>query len=162
MSKYRILLSQSRYKVAVVIATHCFFVWSVFQWQAAVLQFQGVLQIVSSTVILCSLLWHLNHSESGVYGHVLVLCESARCEFEFRHKINQWEISADSRSSTWLIWLKFRSVTEPSECFWLWVFRDQVTDDDFRRISRVVLRSQQQRTLTTTNTHNKVMNNDIN
>lgn len=143
MSKYRIVFSQSRYKVAVVVSSHCFIVWSVFQWQASALQFQNVFQVGLGVAVLSSMLWHLIQSNCQEHAQVMVLCETGQCELEHMQRLNQWEICADSRGSAWLIWLKLRSVSEPADCFWLWVFRDQVIDDDFRRISRVVLRSQQ-------------------
>lgn len=131
------------------MATHCFVVWSVFQWQPAVLPLQSALQIGLSAVMFFSLIWLVIQFNRHATSRIMVLCESGQCELTHMQKYSQWIIASESRCSAWLLWLKLQSVSDPSDCFWLWLFRDQVTDDDFRRISRVVHRSQQSHSLTT-------------
>jgi hypothetical protein len=96
-----------------------------------------------------SLLWHVSLLNRSFINQVMLLCETGQCQLEHMQKANQWMICKDSRCSTWLIWLRLQSVSEPNDYVWIWVFRDQVAEGDFRRISRVVQRSQQTHSLIT-------------
>jgi hypothetical protein len=58
--------------------------------------------------------------------------------------VNIWQVAAGSRVSTFLLWIELtpRSLSKKTKSQWLWVFRDSVNQQDFRRLSRIIIRSQ--------------------
>lgn len=56
---------------------------------------------------------------------------------------SHWNITSKSRVTPWLLWIHLISSVDQQKAHWLIVFKDQVSERDYRRLCRAILLQQQ-------------------
>lgn len=119
---------------------------SVFSWQDNLFEYQPVLQWgISVCLVLFALkqlilapktrpAWTIALSEEGQWSDLLPL--SSRC----------WQLSGKSLVSPWYVWLLKENPEDTSDRHWQLIFKGQLSDADFRRLNRIVLRLREMKT----------------
>lgn len=147
MSKYRLTLSASR---LFRLGHSAFFLISlVAVWlpKQDVLHDQVLWQTVLCVLIFC--LWYREIRRIQCdprYGECTWLVDE-RGHFASLHPaVLQRQISRNSRVTPFLLWLELYDALSPSRRHWKWVFRDQLDEQGFRRLSRIIHKIQSERT----------------
>lgn len=113
---------------AFVVAGYSLLLFSVYSWPQGIFPWQGLVQGLLVIVLIAygittwpkqtPLQVSLSGNGAWLDGH------------------GQWQLHKASRMTSWLLWIKLLATAEnsggPSRD--IWVFRDAVTDDDYRRL----------------------------
>lgn len=54
-----------------------------------------------------------------------------------------WQVQPESKVSRFALWVKLRSLTNLSDTHWQLLFRDQLNQQDYRRVCRIIFKQQQ-------------------
>jgi hypothetical protein len=142
VSKYRIELVPSKYKVTIQLLFWAVVLLSPFHWQSQIVPFQWLLQTLFSIVILWLALLNLREH---VKSQPLTVDLSSDGEWHELSLVGQyhWRISHKSRISPWFLWIHLVSPINHLQTRWQVVYKDQVSELDYRRICRAILLQQQ-------------------
>lgn len=142
MSKYRIALVPSKYKVTIQLLFWGVVLVSPFHWQSHIVPFQWLIQTLFSLIILWLALTSLHEH---VKSQPLTVDLSSDGEWYELSPIAQshWRISLKSRISPWFLWIHLVSPINQQQAHWRVVYKDQVSELDYRRICRAILFQQQ-------------------
>lgn len=134
---------QSRYRLCVQLTLVMLCVFAVLSWQPGHVAWQGVWQFC---LLVLLLLWAWRHWHSSKQDDAVIsLSETGQwSELSAPEQVQQWQITRHSRVSSLLIWLQLLPTLsgEKTEPRWLWVYRDQLPERDFRRLAKIVVRCQ--------------------
>lgn len=137
MSKYRIDIQPSRFKVGLYGVFWAVLLISIFSWQAEVLFYQLPLQILLAAILTILAIRYYIHSKNE-QAKSITLSELSEWEYHSSSDMAAWRISAKSRVTPYLIWIHLRSASHPMHAKWEVIFKDQVSDDNYRRLCRAV------------------------
>ena len=142
MSKYRVEFKPSRLLVAFQLLAYAIFVWSVFNWQSEVLQYQFLLQAsvlsISTFFILRAILYNWRETQISV----ILSAHGQWLEINRNQQVS-WKITEKSRVSSLLLFIHLISVVNTRRSKWCLIYVDQVTKRDFRTLCRAVIYQQQ-------------------
>ncbi|MCF2946542.1 hypothetical protein L0668_00335 [Paraglaciecola aquimarina] len=142
MSKYRVELQKSRLEVTFLIGTFGVLATSFWTWKPDIMPFQWILQLVLSCGVLC-----IGVKKVLVQQTKLPLVISFTEKGEWLELTNtlqsSWLINHDSRIMGVILLLRVTSALNPSLGKWLIIYKDQVSEADFRRLCRAIIYQQQ-------------------
>ena len=142
MSKYRVEVVPSRLKIILLVTLWGLVLLSVFHWQADIFPYQQLLQ---TCFALITLLLAYRNLQNAAKSLPFSISFSQQGEWNYLDKEMQfqWQITEKSKLSSWLVWLQLRSPVDPNQGHWLVIFKDQVSEADYRRLCRAILYQQQ-------------------
>lgn len=98
---------------------------------------QWILQLSLSLLVIVFIVGYLR--SPGLNATVSV---DEKGEWIWLQQQTMCTITPASRVSSWLLWVCLISPGD-KKVQWIWVFKDAVSDDDYRRLARIILRVQQ-------------------
>ena len=113
---------------------------SVFQWQANSIPYQSVYQAILS-LLLVGLAYKNLKTEAA--AEKVVIAFSTQGQWDYLEQQSQWQLTARSRVSDWLLWVNLQSILDSKQTHWRLIFKDQCTEQDYRRLCRAIYFQQQ-------------------
>ncbi|MDN4500863.1 protein YgfX [Alteromonadaceae bacterium BrNp21-10] len=137
MTHYRISINPSKMWQRLQIAFYGLLILSVWCWQPHIISYQWLLQIALSLGIM--LLLYQQLQQLAFTSVVSLSTEGQWLDLSQQRAFN---ITRASRVTPWLLWIQLQSSVS-SQRQWCWICRDAVSDDDYRRLARIIYRVQQ-------------------
>lgn len=141
MSKYRLEFKPSRLLPIFQLVTYAVLVLSVVSWQSDIIQYQTLLQILVVVIITFFLFRAILHSRQKQVP-VLFSQSGEWLETNIDGQVG-WKITNKSRVSSFLLFIHLISPLNSRHSKWCVIYKDQVTEQNFRRLCRAVLYQQQ-------------------
>lgn len=142
MSKYRIELKPSRILIVFQLLTYAVLVSSVFSWQSNVIAnqifVQAVITLVSSFFIFRSIYQSYTRSMP-----VIIFSQQGEWLELGRHEQTTWQLTKSSRVTGLLLFVHLASQFDLKRTKRHLIYRDQLNEQDFRRLCRTILYQQQ-------------------
>ncbi|WP_293751691.1 protein YgfX [uncultured Paraglaciecola sp.] len=142
MSKYRVEFKPSRLLLVLQCLTYVGLVLSVVYWQSNIILNQVLLQTLVISIISYFLFRAVLSNYRRKLSPVTFSLLGDWLETS-KHKQVAWEITDKSRVSSLLLFVHLISPVNCRRSKWCLIYRDQVTERDFRRLSRAVIYQQQ-------------------
>ncbi len=153
MSKYRIEVKPSRWQIYICCIAYLVLSASVFAWQPNVVRYQLLLQIAVwlAISVYCTKKWRKIDRSAWV---VQVSYQGEWNFLDARQDANWW-IGEESKMLDGLLWVQLipllqRTQPRASSARWCWIFKDSVSERDYRRLCRCILASQQRSSISQT------------
>ena len=132
--KFRITVNDSAYRRIVLTLMLLLFIGSIWLWKVNVLQYQVLIQILLLLVLVA---YFVPKIISRHPTQILLLEESGRVFWLYPEDELTWEISNNSRSTSWWHWLVLDNSLLKQQRQII-IFRDSVCEKDWRHLCRVV------------------------
>ena len=136
------MLKRSRLLVVFQLLTYGVLVSSVLNWQIEIFQFQHLLQ----ALVLCCVSFFILRVvyDCCCQTHALVIFSSHGEWLESNiNEQTDWKMTDKSRVTSLLLFIHLISSAEGRLSKWSLIYRDQVTEQDFRRLCCAVIYQQQ-------------------
>lgn len=142
MSKYRIEFRPSRLLLISQLLTYVVLVWSVLNWQSEIIKYQLFFQCLVVFAVTYFVFKSILSSRRQTQPPVIL---SLSGEWLETNKDEQtiWIITEKSRTSSILLFVHLISPINALHSKWCLICKDQVTEQDFRRLCRAVIYQQQ-------------------
>jgi hypothetical protein len=142
VSKYRIEFKASRQRYYYLVAFYCLLFVSIFSWQANIILYQFWIQSSIAILVVAWAVFAVLHK--GKYNQAFVALVSQRGDWTYlsQQDDTSWQFSQRSRLTSWVLWIHISSKIRVGQSRWHWVFRDQVSEQDYRRLCRCILYQQ--------------------
>ena len=141
VSKYRIEVTSSFLKNAFEGVFHGIALFSLFLWQPFVVPVEWMFQAVLATALLTSLIQRIRQNSRQSF--ILTADNQGQCYFSVQQDSEQtWQVARRSMVSFFALWICLESAVGAKR-LWLCIARDQVSDQSFRRLCRIVFYCQQ-------------------
>lgn len=142
MLKYRLEFKKSRLLLVFQILTYVLLVLSVINWQAEIIAYQFFLQFL---VILAITFYIYRVIYLSIHQTQISVIFSQQGDWLETHKDGQtsWCITNQSRVCSLLLFIHLVSPLNKQKSRWRLVFKDQVTELNFRRLCRAIIFQQQ-------------------
>jgi hypothetical protein len=142
VSKYRVEFKSSRLQLVFQLLTYLVFVLSVFSWQPDIIKYQLLLQILVGYCITFLVFKSVLHSRRQAQVPVIFSVRGEWVESSVDGQTS-WTITAKSRVSNLLLFVQLISPVNTRHSKWCLIYKDQVTERDFRRLCRAIIYQQQ-------------------
>ncbi|MFT4808616.1 MAG: hypothetical protein ACI9LX_001947 [Paraglaciecola sp.] len=142
MSKYRVEIKSSRLLVIIQLLSYVLIVFSIFSWQNESIKYQILLQIL----VFCILTIYIFKIVFNTFCQKHSPVVFSQCGEWLETNLGEqtsWKVTDKSRVSFFLIFIHMISPLNYSQSKWCLIYRDQVSNRDFRRLCRVVIYQQQ-------------------
>lgn len=131
---FRITIKCSRYRQVFLISMTGLILVSVWVWQQHVLQYQLLIQLLLSLVLIAWCAQQLAYNEAE---KVLTLKESGELKWLQPPDDTPWQVASESRFNRYLMWLKLHnSILQKQQN--VLIFNDSVSDVHWRHLCRIV------------------------
>lgn len=117
---------------------------SVFCWQQDVVPYQMIVQILLVLIILW-LAYKNFVKQTYTTNYSISLSQNTDWEYHSAVELSSWRVTEKSRITHFLLWIHLSSTLIPAKTQWVIIFRDQVSEENFRLLCRAVLFQQQTR-----------------
>ncbi|MGO4894177.1 protein YgfX [Flavobacterium sp. W21_SRS_FM6] len=144
MSKYRIELAPSQYKFFVLLLFWGLVLASICHWQSNIMPYQPVIQFLFAGIILWFAFTSLLACKKTLPRLIALSVQGEWDDLE-QDNPSQWRMSGKSRVTPWLLWVHLISPIDAKTAQWVFVYKDQVSEADYRRLCRVILLLQQKK-----------------
>lgn len=142
MSKFRVEFKPSRLVLILQLLSYAVFVWATLYWKPEIIQYQILLQTLIISIVTLLLFVVVLRSRTQVQTPVIFSLRGEWLETNIGEPIG-WMISEQSRVSSLLLFIHLISPINTSHSKWRLIYKDQVTERDFRRLCRAVIYQQQ-------------------
>lgn len=142
MSKYRVEFKKSKLKLLIQLLTYGGLVVSILIWQPAVIPYQVVLEILIVICITFLIFTTVFRNRRQIYSPVTFSPKGEWLETNIDGHIS-WKMTEKSRLTSFLLFIHLVSPINPKRSKWCLVYKDQVTERDFRRLCCAVTYQQQ-------------------
>lgn len=142
MSKYRVEFKSSRQRYYYIVAFYCLLFVSIFSWQADVIIYQFWLQLFFAILVLTGAAMALHNKGKYTQAFVALVTQQGDWTYLSQQDDTSWQFTQRSRLTPWILWIHISSKIGGSESRWHWIFRDQVSEQDYRRLCRCILYQQ--------------------
>ena len=142
MSKYRVEFKSSRLLLIFQLLTYAVLVLSVLSWQSEVIEHQFLLQVLVVCIVTFFVFNAVLFSKRQTYAPVIFSLRGDWLELNLDGQIG-WKITNKSRISSLLLFIHLISPLNARQSKWCLIYRDQVTELNFRRLCRAVIYQQQ-------------------
>ena len=142
MSKYRIEFKASRQRYYYLVAFYSLLFVSVFSWQADIIIYQVWLQLFSATLVVMAAVVAIKHTDKSNRAFVALVSQQGDWTYLSQQDNTSWKLSQRSRLTSWILWIHISEKIGVGESRWHWIFRDQVSEQDYRRLCRCILYQQ--------------------
>ncbi len=141
MSKYRVEFKTSRFLVMIQLLSVAILILTVVCWQPEIFKFEFLLQFLFVCLILISFFRTLLLDYHRTHNPVIFSERGEWTETNIDGQIS-WKITDKSRVSIFLVFVHLISPVNNHNSKWCLVFKDQVSEQDYRRICRAVIYQQ--------------------
>nr|WP_232848501.1 protein YgfX [Bowmanella yangjiangensis] len=117
-----------------MLVLYCLLIASVWLWQPSVLPWQTVWQMLVSLVLLG--LFYRQVQMRPEWG-VANVSERGEWQWLNNHSVPM-QITSDSRATSWLLFICLQDVLDSKQHRYLCIFRDAVSEADYRRLCRIL------------------------
>ncbi|WP_299075559.1 protein YgfX [uncultured Paraglaciecola sp.] len=124
------------------LLTYVVLVVSVFIWQPNIFPFQIVLQVIAVIILSFFVFKEILHSIKKTQAPAILSEQGEWLEVK-GHNQTSWKLTDKSRISSLLLFIHLVSTVNARHSKWRLVYKDQVTERDFRRLCRAVIFQQQ-------------------
>ena len=141
-SKYRITVTPARYRAIYILFFGAVLITSVWLWQPNWLPYQFVIQLMLSGLLLIYLRQQLTRrlqqpfivslSPDGQFRALSDGFSDDHSEHGWQNPGIQWQLSSQSRATDFMLWLHLTNFQQQRQ--WVCIFRDEVSDEDYRRL----------------------------
>lgn len=142
MSKYRIEFKPSRLQVFFQLLAYAILVLSVLIWQSESIQYQYLLQASVLLLTTFFVIRTILDNWQKIQEPVIFSEHGEWLETDIIGQVS-WKITDKSRVSSLLLFIHLISPVNARRCKWCLIYRDQLTEQDFRRLCRAVIYQQQ-------------------
>ena len=142
MSKYRVEFKSSRLLVVFQLLTYVALVVSVIYWQSEIIQYQLFLQALVVFIITLFIFRAVLNSWRQTQAAVVFSQNGEWLETNIDGQIG-WKITEKSRVSSILLFIHLIAPVNARDSKWCLIYRDQITERNFRRLCRAVIYQQQ-------------------
>jgi hypothetical protein len=140
--KYKVEFKSSRLLVFFQLLTYLILVLSVLNWQHDIVQYQFFLQIVIMLIITFFVFRAILHGWHQTQASVILSQSGEWLEINIDRQV-AWRITNKSRISSVLLFIRLVSPLNARHSKWCLIYKDQVSERDFRRLCRTVIHQQQ-------------------
>ena len=142
MLKSRIEFAPSRKRYIYLLVLYALMVLSLFSWQQDTFVYQLWIQVFGALVLMLLAFRALGESRRDNRLFVVIITEQGEWLYVDRSEQSSWQLTRHSRISSQVLWLHLEPKIAGSKPRWLWVFNDQVSEQDYRRLCRCILYQQ--------------------
>jgi hypothetical protein len=144
VSKYRIEIKPSKYQGYFILSFYALCAVSVILWQPSGPPWQWLLQASLIIVLVVGAYYAWMQFRHNMKLRIVMLSDVG--EWLYLDDENQayWQMTHHCRITSLLLWVNLLPKLASSgraDC-WLWIFRDQVSEQDYRRLCRIIVRQQ--------------------
>lgn len=142
MLKYRIELKKTYWLLIFQLVTYLLLVFAILSVQSELIDFQIWLQLLA---IVITTHFIFKEIKLSFYQRPISVVFSQQGEWLEVRQDQQisWSLTGKSRISAFLLFIHLVSPLNPSRSKWCIVFKEQVNEEDFRRLCRVIIFQQQ-------------------
>lgn len=142
MLKYRVEFKKSRLLVMCQLMSCACLISTVLAWQPEVFKYSFLLQALFIFIVIVYFFKVILFRSYG--NHVPVIFSECGewMETDLDKQIS-WKVTDKSRASGFLIFIHLSSAANHCHSKWCLVYKDQVSEKDYRRICRAVMYQQQ-------------------
>jgi hypothetical protein len=144
VSKYRIEIKPSKYHGYFILVFYAFCAGSVGLWQPRENLWQLLLQALLVIALMGGIYYNWRQYYRNNILRIVMLSDTGEWLYLDDDNQSYWQMTRQCRISNLLLWINLSpKLTSPSVSgCWLWIFRDQVTEQDYRRLCRIIIRQQ--------------------
>ena len=104
--------------------------------------YQFWIQSLLAILVLSGAVVAVRHK--GKYDQAFVALVSQQGDWTYlsQQDNTSWQFSQRSRLTGWVLWIHISSKIGVGQSRWHWIFRDQVSEQDYRRLCRCILYQQ--------------------
>jgi hypothetical protein len=124
------------------LLTYGVLVLSVLNWQQDIIQYQFLLELLIVSIISFFVFKAVLHSRRQMQPPVILSLRGEWLETNIDGQIG-WKITSKSRVSSLLLFVHLISAVNAGRSKWCLIYKDQVTERDFRRLCCAVIYQQQ-------------------
>lgn len=117
--------------------------FSVLCWQDSVLPAQPFVQLFFITCIVLFGYKHIAEVKNRFVPKLVSLSDTGQWSTMLQQPAESWQIGKQSRISPVCLWIQLTDPVMSRKSYMMSIFRDQVDERDYRRISRIILCSMQ-------------------
>lgn len=112
--------------------------FSLYHWQANLFPYQTLLQIILACLLLVFAVKSLR-AMSGLRPFAIAFDQQGEWYYLGNEQDIQWHITTKSRVTEWLLWIELVSPVDPTQRHWVLIFKDQLDEQNYRRLCRAIL-----------------------
>ena len=130
----------------VLLVTYAGLMGSVWIWQANVFDWQWVWQGAISILLLIYFYKHFRGYLDAQLPVVTFTEQGQWSEMDVQHQghVSNWLLNKQSKITGYVLFLHLVSALNPRRSKWMFLYKDQVSEQDYRRICRAVIFQHQQ------------------
>jgi hypothetical protein len=126
----------------VQLLTYGVLVLSILNWQGEIIHYQFLLELLIVSIIGFFVFRAVLHSRRQTQSPIILSLQGEWLETNINEQIS-WKITSRSRVSSLVLFIHLMSPINTRHSKWCLVYKDQVTERDFRRLCCSVIYQQQ-------------------
>jgi hypothetical protein len=142
VSKYRVEFKSSQLLLVLQLLSYVVLVLSVLYWQSEIVQYEFIFQIIVLSIVTILMFKSILHSKRKKRLPTIFSVEGEWIESNIYSQVS-WKITDKSRVSQLILFINLISPLNTHKSKWYLLFKDQINECDFRRISRAIVYQQQ-------------------
>jgi len=142
VSKYRVEFKSSKLLLILQLLTYGVLIVSVLNWQSEIVQYQFLLGTLIVSIITFFVFKAVIQSRRETQPPVILSLGGEWLETDIEGQTG-WKITDKSRISSLLLFIHLVSPVNARHSKWCLIYKDQVTERDFRRLCCAVIYQQQ-------------------
>tara|TARA_R110002096_G_scaffold354039_1_gene547282 strand:+ start:718 stop:1164 length:447 start_codon:yes stop_codon:yes gene_type:complete len=142
VSKYRVEFKSSNLLLILQLLTYGVLILSILNWQSEIVQYQFLLEILIVAIITFFVFRAVLQSRRETQPPVILSLRGEWLETDIDGQTG-WKITDKSRISSLLLFIHLVSPVNARHSKWCLIYKDQVTERDFRRLCCAVIYQQQ-------------------
>lgn len=145
-SKYKIRITPRVHRPAFIMIMGLVLISSIWFWPPATFPFQRPVQSVLTLLLIVQISLQMKHRARAVME--VTLFEDGRWVFHSANALphvpieEPLRLTSSSKANSALLWLHIRYAKYPK---WFWIFSDEVSDEDYRKLCLAIRYCQQMR-----------------
>lgn len=108
-------------------------------WQPDIHEYQYIVQFTLSAVFCFRIFVEYNKK---CVSYIVSVSEKGDWQWLDAESDIAYVVSSQSRISSFMLWLNLTSKINPNQSRWYWVHKDSVSEQDYRRLCRIIRRQQ--------------------
>jgi hypothetical protein len=116
---------------------------SLFTWQQNTFTYQLWIQLSMALLVMLLAIRAIADTRRQNRMFVAVVSEQGEWVQIDKHHQSSWQVTDKSRVTSQVLWIHLLPKVGDGKPQWLWVFNDQVSEQDYRRLCRCIIYLQQ-------------------
>lgn len=142
MSKYRVEFKSSQLLLILQLLSYVVLVLSVLYWQSEIVKYEFIFQIIVLSIVTILMFKSILDAKRQKRLPTIFSLEGEWIESNI-YSQESWKITDKSRVSQLILFINLISPLNTHKRKWYLLFKDQINERDFRRISRAIVYQQQ-------------------